>query len=460
MTPQEFRRHAHEVVDWIAGYLEDPGKYPVLAAVEPGRLIDALPCSAPETGEPFEAMFADFEKLVLPGITHWNHPGFMAYFSITGSAPGILGEMLIAALNVNGMLWKTSPSATELEQVSLGWLRQWLGLPEEFFGIVYDTASISTMHAIAAAREAADPEARTRGARPGLTLYTSEHAHSSVEKGAIALGIGQQYVRKIASDDRFRMRVDLLEQAMERDRADGLRPFCVSATIGTTSTTSVDPVNAMADVAARYGAWLHVDAAYAGSTAVLPECRWAFEGIERADSMVTNPHKWLFTPTDFSAFFTRRPEILRRAFSLVPEYLRTADHPRAVNMMDYGVQLGRRFRALKFWFVLRSFGREGVVSILRRQIGWASEFASWVEADERFELAAPVPFSVICFRHKAGDDANRAIMERVNASGDIFISHTALNGRIVLRVALGNAGTTGAHVERAWQLIQEAAAAL
>lgn len=460
MNPEEFRRQGHAVVDWIAEYLAHPESYPVLAKVQPGDLIDALPACAPDKGQPMEAILEDFRKLIVPGITHWNHPGFMAYFSITGSGPGILAEALAAALNVNGMLWKTSPAVTELEQVALGWLRQWIGLPPEFFGIVYDTASISTMHAIAAAREKADPEARTRGASPGLVLYTSEQAHSSVEKGAIAIGIGQQYVRKIGVDDRFRMRTDLLAQAIERDLAAGLRPFCVSATVGTTSTTSVDPVPAIADIAERHNLWLHVDAAYAGAAAILPEFKHILEGAARADSLVTNPHKWLFTPTDFSAFYTRHPDILKRAFSLIPEYLTTAGHPRAVNYMDYGVQLGRRFRALKLWFVLRYYGREGVEAILRSQIAWGQELATLIDADPLFERAAPAPFSVVCFRYRGTDEQNQRLLERINAGGDFFLSHTVLNGRYVLRLAIGNMRTTRDHVLRAWDLIRREAAAL
>ncbi|MCC6858186.1 MAG: amino acid decarboxylase [Bryobacterales bacterium] len=456
MTPDEFRHYGHEAVDWIAGYLENPGRYPVFPKVEPGELIDALPKCAPEKGEPVEKLLEDFRSLVVPGMTHWNHPGFMAYFAITGSGPGILGEMLSAALNVNGMLWRTSPAATELEQVALGWLRQWIGLPDNFFGIIYDTASISSMHAIAAARELAEPEARVRGGTGNLTLYTSEQAHSSIEKGAIAIGIGQRNVRKIPVDEAFRMRVDLLEEAIEKDLAAGLRPFCVAATVGTTSTTSVDPLDPIADLTERHNLWLHVDAAYGGGAAILPEFQHILAGARRADSVVTNPHKWLFTPADLSAFFTRRPDILRRAFSLIPEYLRTPDQPRAVNFMDYGVQLGRRFRALKLWFVMRYFGREGVSELIRKHIGWAQELASWIDADARFERSAPAPFSVVCFRLKGSDDDNRRLLDRVNASGEVFLSHTALHGRFVLRLAIGNIATTHAHVERAWELVRQA----
>jgi len=457
MTPEEFRKYGHQAIDWAADYLEHPERYPVLPAVKHGELTDALPARGPEQGEAMEAILADFERLIVPATTHWNHPGFMAYFGISASPPGVLGEIFAAALNVNGMLWKSSPSVVELEQVTLGWLRQWTGLPEDWFGCIYDTASTSTMHALAAAREFADADCRTKGARPGMVVYTSEQAHSSVEKGAMALGIGQDNVRKIAVDDAFRMRPEALAAAIESDRALGLRPCCVTATVGTTSTTSVDPVAAIAEICRRYGIWLHVDAAYAGSAAVAPEFRWAFEGCEHADSMTTNPHKWLMTPVDCSVFYTRHPEALRRAFSLVPEYLRTAGDPRAVNLMDYGVPLGRRFRALKLWFVMRSFGREGLAAAIREHVRLAQELARWVDADERFERTAPAPFSVVCFRYKGTDEENRAIQERVNASGEIFISGTVLQGRFTLRLAIGNRATTEATVRRAWELICGAA---
>ena len=460
MSPEEFRRHGHKVVDWIADYLAHPERYPVLAQVSPGYLLDQLPASGPEQGEPMEEILGDFQKFVIPGMTHWNHPSFFAYFSISGSGPGILGEMLAAALNVNGMLWKTSPAVTELEQVALAWLRQWIGLPDNFFGIIYDTASISSMHAIAAAREMAAPEVRRRGGTQNLVLYTSEQAHSSIEKGAIAIGVGQQNVRKIQVDGQFRLMPDALAASIRQDRERGLQPFCISATVGTTSTTSVDPVPAIADIAEQYGLWLHVDAAYAGSAAIAPECRYALVGAERADSLVTNPHKWLFTPTDLSAFYTRRPEILRRAFSLVPEYLRTADNPRAVNFMDYGVPLGRRFRALKLWFVLRYYGREGIIQLIREHIRLAQEFASWVDADPDFERTAPTPFSVVCFRHRGGAEINQALLDRVNATGEVFLSHTALHGEFTLRLAIGNMRTEQRHVERAWELIRTEAARL
>src|SRR5579862_149939 len=456
MSPTEFRQFGHEVVDWIADYLANPERYPVLPPCRPGDLTDDLPASGPEQGEPMAAILKDFREQIVPRNTQWNHPGFMAYFSITASAPGILGEMLAAALNPNGMVWKTSPAVVELEQVTLDWLRQWLGLPDKQFGIIFDTASVSSMHAIAAARERAAPEVRTEGGGQGLILYTSEQAHSSIEKGAIALGLGKNAVRLIGTDAEFRMRTDLLTEAIERDLAAGLRPFCVCATVGTTSTTSIDPVPDIADIAERFGLWLHVDAAYAGSAAIVPEFRHLLAGCERADSLTTNPHKWLFTPVDVSVLYTRHPEMLRRAFSLEREYLQTAADPRAMNYMDYGVPLGRRFRALKLWFVMRYYGHEGLAAIIRQQIGWAQELAAQIDAHPRFERMAPTPLSTVCFRLTDSDDANKKLLEKINASGEFFLSNTVLRGKYSIRLAIGNMGTTRAHVQRAWQILQEA----
>ena len=458
---EDFRQAAHQTVDWIADYLGNTRKYPVLPQIKPGDLIDALPAAAPERGEPFARILRDFDKKIMPAVTHWNHPRFMAYFACTGSTPAIIGEMLAAALNTNGIHWLTSPAVAELEHVTLGWYRQWLGLPDEFMGIVYDTASVSTMHAIAAAREMADPEVRVKGAKGNLVLYTSEQAHSSVEKGAIALGIGQKNVRKVPVDSAFRMRPELLRDMLVADYGSGMRPFCVVATVGTTSTTSVDPVEPIAKIAEQYNLWLHVDAAYAGAAAILPEHRHILKGAERAHSLVTNPHKWLFTPIDFSAFYTRRPDILRRAFSLIPEYLRdkTQEDSRSINLMDYGVALGRRFRSLKFWFILRYFGREGIEKLLRAHIAWGQELADWITADPRFEVVAPVPFSVVCFRLKGTDDANRELLERINASGKTYLSHTELEGRYVLRVALAHLSTTREDVRAVWELVQQCAKA-
>ncbi len=473
MPVEEFRRFGHQVVEWIADYLAEIERYPVLARVRPGEIRERLPAHPPVEGEPFEAILRDFERIVLPGITHWNHPGFMAYFAITGSGPGILGELLAAALNVNAMLWKTSPAATELEQVVLDWLRQMLGLPPEFEGIIYDTASISSLCALAAAREAVGLGVREEGLAgraelPRLRLYTSEEAHSSIEKGAIVLGLGQAGVRKIPTDEAFRMDVKALERAIEEDRAAGWRPFCVVATVGTTSTTSIDPVAEIARVCERSGLWLHVDAAYAGAAAIVPEFRHVLEGCERADSLVVNPHKWLFTPIDLSAFYCRRMDVLRRAFSLVPEYLRT-EEDEVRNFMDYGPQLGRRFRALKLWMVIRYFGREGLAARIREHIRLAQHFAAWVDADPDFERLAPTPLSTVCFRARPRgwalseaelDRFNEALLEAVNVTGECFLSHTRVRGQLALRLAIGNVRTSERHVRRAWELLRAHAARL
>lgn len=462
MSAEEFRRYGHQVVDWIADYLSHPERYPVLSQSEPGDLKKALPLAAPERGEAMEAMLADLDRLIVPGVTHWNHPGFFAYFAISGSAPGILGEMLSAAFNVNAMLWRTSPSATELEEVTLEWLRQMIGLPESFGGVIYDTASISTLCAIAAAREAV-PGLRVREDGLGVTaarlrMYASEHVHSSVDKSAITLGIGQAGLRKIASDAEYRMDANALAAAIEEDRASGWLPFCVVATTGTTSTTSIDPVPQIADICEREGLWLHVDAAYGGSAAVVPEMRWVLEGSDRAESLVVNPHKGLFVPVDLSVLYCRKMDVLRSAFSLVPEYLRTGEGDEVKNFMDYGPQLGRRFRALKFWFVMRYFGVEGLRSRIRNQIALAREFAEWVDQSEDFERLAPVPFSLVCFRaHPRGvtneaevDDLNEWLMDEVNRRGKVFLSHTKLHGKLTLRLAIGNIRTTRDHVKLAW----------
>jgi aromatic-L-amino-acid/L-tryptophan decarboxylase len=457
MTHEEFRRHGHQVVDWMADYLENIRDYPVLPTMQPGDLVDRLPPEAPERGETMDVILEDFEQFIVPALTHWNHPRFLAYFAISGSPPGILGEMLTAALNVNGMLWKSCPAVTELEQVTLSWLRQWMGLPQEFFGIIYDTASISSMHAVAAAREMADPEIRKNGNTGRLVMYTSEHSHSSIEKGAITLGIGQDNVRQIPVDENFRMRVDILRERMEADWRAGQKPFLVVATVGTTSTSSIDPVPAIADAARDYDAWLHVDAAYGGAAAVVPELRGILDGVARAHSLVVNPHKWLFTPIDLSVFYTSQPEILRRAFSLVPEYLKTGQDTRTVNYMDYGVQLGRRFRALKLWFVMRNFGHAGICDLIRAHISYAQKLANLIRSHPDFEIAAPTPFSLICFRYRGSDDDNRALLEKINASGKAFLSHTVLNGQFVLRLAIGNIATEWQDLEEVWELVKQAA---
>ena len=432
----------------------------------------SLPAAPPATGESLEHILADFETKILPGVTHWNHPGFFAYFSISSSIPGILAELLIAALDVNAMLWKTSPAATELEELTMDWLRQLLGLSPSWFGIINDTASISTLLALAAAREAKpelDIRARGMAGRadlPVLRIYCSEHAHSSVDKGALTLGIGLDNVIKIPVDASFRMRPDQLAAAITSDRAAGMMPLACVATVGTTSTSSIDPVPAIADICAREKIWLHVDGSYGGVAAVSPLYRHVLDGTERADSLVVNPHKWLFTPIDCSAFYTRHPHVLKRAFSLVPEYLVTREQDDVVNLMDYGVQLGRRFRALKLWMVMRAFGAEGLATRLEQHCALARQFAVWVERAEDWEVCAPTPFSLVCFRfapagidEPARERLNAAILQRVNESGDAYLSHTKLDGKFVLRLAIGNIRTEERHVARAWELLREAALA-
>ena len=452
MSPEEFRAAAHQTVDWIADYLRDIREYPVRPDVEPGALIARLPKSGPEQGEPIDAILEDFRKLIVPGIAHWNHPRFFGYFSISGSGPGILGEMLAAALNVNHMVWKTGPSATELEHISLGWLRQWMGLPEEFFGIIHDTASTSSLHAVIAAREASG------GGHQDMVLYTSEHANLSVDRAALGAGVGRGNIRHVPIDDEFRMRPDALDAAIQADLGAGRKPFCVVPTLGTTSSSSLDPLPEIAAIARRYNLWLHVDAAYAGPAAVLDEYRHILKGAELADSLVVNPHKWLFTPVDLSALYTRRPEVFRRALSLseTPAYLQATESS-ATNLSDYSVALGRRFRALKLWFVLRYYGREGIAEILRGHMRMAREFAENVQADSRFELAAPVLFSLVCFRLRAPDEDNLRLLDRVNSTGRAFLSGTQLRGKFVLRLAIGNIATTDTDVRETWNLIGSSA---
>ncbi len=448
---REFREFGHKLIDWVADYLESSGRYPVLSSVQPDDIINALPSRGPEHGEPMERIFEDFERIILPGITHWNHPRFLAFFANSSAPPAVLAELLAAALNANGMLWKTSPAVTELEIVTLRWLLDWFGLPTGWFGMIHDTASTATMHAIAAARVAAAPETRDAGAPGNLILYTSDQAHSSVEKGAMSLGVGRRNVRSIGSDSEFRMRPDLLAEAIAADRAAGLRPFCVVATVGTTSTTSIDPVAAIANIAEREGLWLHVDAAYAGAAAVIPEYRWVLDGCERADSFVFNPHKWLMTPVESSVFYCRRPDVLRQAFSLVPEILRTSDG--GLNLMDYGVPLGHRFRALKLWFVLRYYGHEGLARIIRDQIAMTHELRDRIAADPRFEICAPTLLSVICFRRRGSDDENRALLDAINREGRFFLSSTVAHGRYILRIAIGNIFTGRAELAELWELL-------
>jgi aromatic-L-amino-acid decarboxylase len=471
----EFRRLLHEVADWIADYRTGIETLRVVPEHAPGAIVSELPAAPPERAQPMDDILRDFDRVVMPGIVHWGHPAFLGYFSTTTNAPGIIGEMLASALNVSAMTWQTSPAATELEFVVLDWIRQMLGLPPEFWGVVYDTASVAVLHALAAAREEVGFDIRREGLAgragiPVLTLYASDQAHSSIEKAAIMLGLGEANVRRVTTDDEYRMSVAALRDAVGEDLRAGRRPLAVVATVGTTSATSVDPVDEIADVCREHGVWLHVDAAYGGAMALLEEGRSVMRGVERADSIVFNPHKWLFVPLDFSTLYVRRPVALRRVFSLVPEYLR-GDAERAgeglPNYMDYGVQLGRRFRALKAWFVIRAFGREGLASRIRESCRLARLFAGWVEADDRFELLAPVEMAVVCFRvrglnlgarnytdDEASDELNERLLALVNATGETYLTHTRLRGQLALRVAVGNVLTTERHLMRAWELVR------
>ncbi len=469
MHPEEFRTYAHQVVDWIADYLTNVESYPVFAQTAPGDIRRALPAHPPAEPESMESILVDFERVIMPGITHWNAPGFLAYFSNTGSGPGILGEVLSAALNVNAMLWRTSPAATELEQVTLDWLRQMLGLPYPLFGVINDTASSGTLYALAAARESLPLHIRQQGMAgradvPRLRYYASQEAHSSVDKAGIVLGIGQEGLRKIGVDSEFRMDAAQLEQAIQEDIAAGWQPFAVVATIGTTSTTSIDPVPQIAAICERYGLWLHADGAYGGSAAVDPEMRWTLAGCERADTLIINPHKWLFTPVDCSVFYTRKPDVVKAAFSLVPEYLRNtaSTDDEVTNLMDYGTSLGRRFRSLKLWMILRYFGHEGLAARIHEHVRLGQLFARWVDESPNFERMAPTPFSTVCFRAhpQSMDDEtrletlNERIMNRVNAAGHFFLSHTKLHGKFTMRVAIGNLRTTEQHIRELWQELQ------
>ena len=472
LSPEAFRTAAHAAVDWIAEYLEQSAHYPVRSRVQPGDIRAMLPAHPPAHGEPLDAMLQDFHATILPGITHWNHPAFFAYFANSASYPGILGELLTAGLNANGMLWITSPAVTELEQVTLDWLRQLMGLGDGWFGQITDTASVSTFYALAAARERAGYDVRTKGmtARPELPrlrVYCSEHAHSSIDKAVIALGIGHENLVKIPADDQFRMRADALAAAIADDVAAGFKPIAVVPCVGTTSTTSVDPVVEAVHIAREYGCWVHVDAAYGGVAAIVPELRYLLDGVDGADSLVVNPHKWLFTPMDCSVFYTRDPHTVKQAFALLPEYLVTSTPDETINLMDYGIQLGRRFRALKLWMVLRAFGREGLAERIRQHCELAREFAGMVHFEGGWELTAPVTLSLVCFRlvpPGAGEDTiarvNAAIMERVNARGHAYLSHTRVAGRYTLRLAIGNIRTDRSHVDVAWRELREAAAAV
>ena len=469
MTPEEFRSYGHAVVDWIADYQSRIESFPVLSQVKPGEIRASLPANPPAKGEDFDALLRDDDQMILPGVTHWQSPNFFAYFPCNASGPGILGDLLASGLGVQGMLWSTSPACTELETHVLDWLVGMLGLPAKFLstraggGVIQDTASSAVLCALLAARERATEYASNKvGCNGKLIAYASTHTHSSLEKAAMIAGIGTQNLRLIEVDETFAMRPDALEKQIETDRRAGLTPIFVCATVGTTSSNAMDPVAALGEVCRENNLWLHVDAAMSGTAMVCPEFRHLQDGVELADSYNFNPHKWMGANFDCSCFWVADRKALIQTLSILPEYLRNqaTESGAVIDYRDWHIQLGRRFRSLKLWFVIRHYGVEGLQRNVREHVNLAQEFAEWVRKDDRFELAAPVPLNLVCFGHKAGDAANQAIMERVNRSGDLFFTHTKLNGKLTLRLSVGQMHTKARHVEKAWERIKEEAARL
>jgi aromatic-L-amino-acid decarboxylase len=464
MTPDEFRHHGHAVVDWIADYYARIESFPVLSRAEPGQVRASLPADPPSKGEPFPAILADIEKLILPGITHWQSPNFYAYFPCNASGPAILGDLLSSGLGVQGMLWATSPACTELETHVLDWLVHMLGLPEKFLststggGVIQDTASSASLCALLAAREQATNFASNRRGCDGkLVAYTSSQAHSSLEKAAQIAGIGRENLRLIEVDENFALRPKLLAEQIEKDRRAGLTPFFVCATVGTTSSNAIDPVPDIGRICREHKLWLHVDAAMSGTAALCPEFRHIHDGLELGDSYCFNPHKWMFTNFDCDCFYVADRKTLIQTLSVLPEYLRNkaTETGAVIDYRDWQIPLGRRFRSLKLWFVIRHYGVEGLQHHIRRHVELAQQFARWLKNDDRFELAAPAPLNLVCFRHKGGDEINQALMDQLNRSGDLYLTHTRLNGRLTLRLCVGQTNTTARHVERAWKRIQE-----
>lgn len=466
MTPDEFRRYGHAVVDWIADYQSRVESFPVLSRVKPGEIRASLPARPPAQGEAFEAVLNDVERLILPGVTHWQSPNFFAYFPSNASGPGILGDLVSSGLDVQGMLWSTSPACTELETHVMDWLVGMLGLPEKFLsssaggGVIQDTASSAALCALLAGRErATDYASNKKGCDGRLVAYASTQTHSSLEKAAMIAGIGREHLRMIAVDESFAMRPETLAEQIEADKRAGLIPCIVCATVGTTSSNAMDPVAAIGQVCRRHNVWLHVDAAMSGTAMVCEEFRHLQNGVGAADSYNFNPHKWMFTNFDCSCFWVADRKALIQTLSILPEYLRNqaSESGAVIDYRDWHIQLGRRFRSLKLWFVIRHYGVEGLQHHIREHVRLAQQFAAWVRDDDRFELAAPVPLNLVCFRHKSGDEANQKIMDRLNRSGDLFLTHTKLNGKLTLRLCVGQTHTKERHVERAWKRIREEA---
>ncbi len=464
MDKELFRGFGYKFVDWVVEYLEQVEKYPVKSRVEPGWIKNQIPSSPPEKGEAMELIFKDFQDIILPGITHWQHPGWFAYFPANNSPPSVLAELLTAGIGAQCMIWQTSPAAAELEEVVMEWLKKMLGLPEGMEGCIQDTASTATLCALLTARERATGfQSNLKGLREPLTVYASQETHSSIEKDVKIAGFGKEYLRYIPTDDCFAMIPHKLEEAILEDKAQGFKPTCVVATIGTTSSTAVDPLEPIGEICSRHQVWLHVDAAFAGTAAILPEKREILRGAEHMDSFVFNPHKWMFTNFDCSAYFVKDPGLLIRTFEIHPEYLKTGVDAKVKNFRDWGIQLGRRFRALKLWFVIRTYGVEGLREMIREHLRLAQLFKGFVEEDPRFELMAPVNFSLVCFRFNDGrpddrlDQINEKIIEQVNSSGRVFLTHTSLGGKYTIRMAIGQRTTREDHVRKAWDIIRESA---
>ena len=464
MKNGDFRLVGHHFVDWIADYFENVEKYPVLSPLEPGDVKKNIPAVPPARGEAMDGIFRDFERVLLPGISHWQHPGWFAYFPANNSPASVLGEFLTAGIGAQCMIWQTSPAAAELEEVVIDWLRQMTGLPEGFSGVIQDTASTATLCALLSTRERATGfESNDAGLQTPLTVYASEEAHSSVDKGVKIAGFGIKNFRRIPTDGRFAVIPEKLEEAMTKDRDAGFVPACVVATVGTTSSGAIDPLRAVGEICRKQGVWFHVDAAWAGTAALLPEKRWILDGVELADSFVFNPHKWMATNFDCSAYFVKDPATLVRTFEIHPEYLKTGVDAKVKNYRDWGIQLGRRFRALKLWFVIRSYGVEGLQAMVREHLRLAALVKDWVEGDGRFELLAPVDLGLVCFRLVDGreesglDEINRRLLERVNASGRVFLTHTTLRGKFIIRLVVGQRTTEERHVRGAWDIISAAA---
>ena len=465
MKINTFRKHGHEFIDWLADYFENIERYPVKPDVQPGDIIKKLPQSPPESGEQMDGIFQDFKEIIIPGITHWQHPGWMAYFPANNSPASVLAEVLTAGLGAQCMSWQTSPAATELEERVMDWLRQMIGLPEHFAGVIQDTASTATLAALISAREKATGlQSNKKGIEKPMRVYASTEAHSSIEKAVKIAGLGSENLRLISTDDSFAMRPEALEQAIEQDIAAGFLPVCVVAALGSTSSMAMDPVYKIASICKKFNLWLHVDAAFAGTAAIVPELRGFMRGTEHANSLVFNPHKWMLTNFDCSAYFVSDPAMLVQAFEMKPEYLKTAADKQVKNYRDWGIQLGRRFRALKLWFVIRSYGVEGIRAMIREHVRLASLFANWLEQDKRFEIMAPVQLSLVCFRLNPGglnqdslNQLNQRFLERINSNQSIFLTHTTLNGNYTIRMAIGSRTTTEKHIKEAWEIIRREA---